>query len=82
MPNEKKCCDDEERTCTADCVAYNPEGFTIVRLPQFDRSLPTPQWTWTGTEARRAIVCLKNGFTIQVLEKIEPKKELDDIDRP
>ena len=74
---EKKCCSDAERVCNSDCVAYNPNGFSIVRMPRFDRTLPVPQWTWTGTEARHAIVCNDHGFTIETLDILEPEKATD-----
>jgi hypothetical protein len=73
---EKKCCADKDRICNSDCISYNPDGLTIVRIPRFDRTLPTPQWTWTGTEAWKAIVCKQHGFTIQTLEKVEPDAEI------
>ena len=72
---ERKCCDNLERPCNEDCVAYNAEGFSITRLPRFDRTLPTPQWTWSGTAATKAAVCKKHGFTIEVLEEISPPEE-------
>ena len=72
---EKKCCRDENRICDENCIAYNPDGFTILRVPRFDRSLPTPQWTWSGTEAYRAAVCKRYQFTIEALKRIEPPKE-------
>lgn len=78
---EKKCCGDSERPCNEECIAYNPDGFTIMRVPRFDRTLPTPQWTWSGTEAYKAIVCKQHGFTIKVLEKIEPPEDVNAHDR-
>jgi len=72
---ERKCCDNQERICDGNCISFAKDGFSIQRVPKFDRTLPTPQWTWAGTEAWRAIVCKKHGFTIELLEKTNPPEE-------
>lgn len=71
----RMCCDDKDRPCDETCAAYNKEGYSITRVPRFDRTLPTPQWTWSGTAASNAIVCKKHGFTIEVLNEISPPEE-------
>ena len=72
---KKMCNSNRDQECNEDCVAYNPDGFIIIREPYFDRSMPIPGWVWKPGKACRAAVCKAGGFAIEYFEELEPDME-------
>ena len=75
-PSETKYCNIvEDRVCDDSCISFNKDGFSIIRVPYYDRSMAVPQWVWLAQKANRATVCKSGGFTIETHEEIKPPKE-------